>query len=67
MDAVLTAVPIDLNGAVLIDAVRAGKHVMAEKPICATPREGRRVFERVRPRLSALWLSARTSAIAGTS
>jgi len=44
VDAVLTAVPIDLNGAVLIDAVRAGKHVMAEKPICATPREGRRVL-----------------------
>src|SRR6266511_2420206 len=30
IDAVLTAVPIELNAAVLIDAVRAAKHVMAE-------------------------------------
>jgi predicted dehydrogenase len=44
VDAVLTAVPIHLNGSVLIDAVRAGKHVMAEKPICATLDEGRRVL-----------------------
>src|ERR1041384_204621 len=44
VDAVLTAVPIHLNGSVLVDAVRAGKHVMAEKPICATPAEGRRVL-----------------------
>jgi predicted dehydrogenase len=44
VDAVLTAVPIHLNGSVLIDAVRAGKHVMAEKPICATPAQGRRIL-----------------------
>src|SRR5262249_5785046 len=39
VDAVLTAVPIDLNGPVLLDAIRADKHVIAEKPLAATPRE----------------------------
>src|SRR2546422_1959116 len=33
VDAVLTAVPIELNGPVLIEAIRSGKHVLAEKPI----------------------------------
>jgi len=36
VDAVLVAVPIELNGRVLLDALHAGKHVMAEKPIAAT-------------------------------
>jgi len=45
VDAVLTAVPIELNGTVLIDAIRSGKHVLAEKPIAATPREARRVLK----------------------
>jgi len=45
VDAVLTAVPIELNGTVLIDAIRSGKHVLAEKPIAATPQEARRVLK----------------------
>ena len=45
VDAVLTAVPIHLNGVVLGDAVRAGKHVLAEKPIAATPQEARGVLK----------------------
>jgi predicted dehydrogenase len=45
VDAVLTAVPIELNGTVLIDAIRSGKHVLAEKPIAATPLEARRVLK----------------------
>jgi predicted dehydrogenase len=36
LDAVLTAVPIELNGTVLLEALRAGKHVLAEKPLAAT-------------------------------
>jgi len=44
VDAVLTAVPIELNAQVLTDAVRAGKHVMAEKPIAATPREAQEIL-----------------------
>lgn len=39
VEAVLTAVPIGLNSQVLIDAIVAGKHVLAEKPIAATPSE----------------------------
>lgn len=45
VDAVLTAVPIDLNGPVLLDALRAGKHVLAEKPLAATPQEGRQILQ----------------------
>lgn len=44
IDAVLTAVPIELNGRVLLDAVRAGKHVLAEKPIAEAPVQARRVL-----------------------
>jgi predicted dehydrogenase len=43
VDAVLTAVPIELNGPVLLDAIRAGKHVLAEKPIAATPGQARAI------------------------
>src|SRR5262245_24802886 len=39
VDVVLTAVPIAINARVLIDAIQAGKHVMAEKPIAATVAE----------------------------
>ena len=35
VDAVLTAVPIESNGRVLMDSLAAGKHVIAEKPIAA--------------------------------
>jgi predicted dehydrogenase len=38
--AVLIAVPIEVNHSVLMDAMRSGKHVLAEKPIAATPEEG---------------------------
>jgi predicted dehydrogenase len=40
IDAVLVAVPIDLSGGVLIDAVLSEKHVLAEKPLAATPQQG---------------------------
>ena len=45
IDAVLTAVPIELNGTVLLAALRAGKHVMAEKPIAATLGEARVIVQ----------------------
>lgn len=45
IDAVLIAVPIEFNATVLIDAVNAGKHVLAEKPIAATRREALRVLK----------------------
>ncbi|MGC1581123.1 MAG: Gfo/Idh/MocA family oxidoreductase, partial [Candidatus Acidiferrales bacterium] len=48
IDAVLIAVPIELNGRVLLDAVRAGKHVLAEKPIAETPAEALRIVRESR-------------------
>jgi len=45
IDAVLIAVPIELNAAALVDAVKANKHVLAEKPIAATRREALRVLK----------------------
>lgn len=44
VDAVLTAVPIELNAQVLIDSIRAGKHVLAEKPIAATLPEAQEIL-----------------------
>lgn len=43
VDAVLVTLPIHLNARVLIDAVRAGKHVMCEKPIAANLEQAREV------------------------
>lgn len=47
VDAVLIAVPIERNASLLMEAVEAGKHVLAEKPIAATVPEARRVLEAV--------------------
>jgi predicted dehydrogenase len=44
VDAVLIAVPIELNGSILLDAIRAGKHILAEKPIAATRNQARRIL-----------------------
>jgi predicted dehydrogenase len=44
VDAVLTAVPIEMNGSVLLDVLRSGKHVMAEKPIAATMEQARSIL-----------------------
>lgn len=44
VDAVLIAVPIELNFRILTDAILAGKHTLAEKPITATPSEARAVL-----------------------
>jgi predicted dehydrogenase len=41
VDAVLLSLPIHLNAAVILDAVRAGKHVIAEKPLAASWEQGR--------------------------
>lgn len=43
VDGVLIAVPIALNGMVLLDALRSGKHVMAEKPIAASLKQARSI------------------------
>lgn len=48
IDAVLTAVPIELNAALAIEAIRAGNHVLAEKPIAATLAEARQVLDACR-------------------
>jgi predicted dehydrogenase len=45
IDAVLIAVPIEFNAAVLIDTVKAGKHALAEKPLAATRVEARQVLK----------------------
>ena len=45
VDAVLTAVPIELNGSVLFAAIESGKHVLAEKPIADTARAARRILK----------------------
>jgi predicted dehydrogenase len=47
VDAVLTAVPIELNGPILLETLRAGKHVMAEKPIAATLEEARSILSEI--------------------
>lgn len=44
IEAVLVAVPIELNAALAIEAIEAGKHVLAEKPIAATSVEARQVL-----------------------
>lgn len=44
IDAVLISVPVELNAPVLIDAILAGKHVLAEKPIAASPEEALKVL-----------------------
>ncbi|MGC1687152.1 MAG: Gfo/Idh/MocA family oxidoreductase [Candidatus Acidiferrales bacterium] len=54
IDAVLTAVPIELNGRTLLDSVRAGKHVLAEKPIAETPAQALRVVRESRRSLSKI-------------
>lgn len=48
VEAVLTSVPVELNGRVLMDAVRADKHVLAEKPLAATLEEAREVMDACR-------------------
>jgi predicted dehydrogenase len=48
IEAVLIAVPIELNASLAIDAIRSGKHVMAEKPIAATLAEARHVLDACR-------------------
>jgi len=49
VDAVLIAVPIEVNHSVLIDAMRSGKHVLAEKPLAATPEQGLAVLDTPAP------------------
>lgn len=44
IDAVLVAVPIELNASLAIEAIEADKHVLAEKPIAATVAEARQVL-----------------------
>jgi len=39
IDAVLIALPCDLHASVYADAIRAGKHLYAEKPLALTPGE----------------------------
>jgi predicted dehydrogenase len=45
VEAVLSGVPIELNAPILMEALHAGKHVLAEKPIAATVHEARQVLE----------------------
>lgn len=45
VDAVLVAVPIEFSASILVEAVNARKHVLAEKPIAATRREALRVLK----------------------
>lgn len=42
-DVVCVAAPIGLRGGIVADAVRAGKHVLADKPLSASLREARRI------------------------
>jgi predicted dehydrogenase len=45
VEAVLIAVPIEFGAQVFIDAMDAGKHVLAEKPIAATVAEARQILQ----------------------
>jgi predicted dehydrogenase len=44
IEAVLIAVPIEFGAKVFTEAIAAGKHVLAEKPIAATVMEGREIL-----------------------
>jgi predicted dehydrogenase len=45
VDAVLICVPIESSARILVDAIRSGKHVLAEKPLAATVEQGREVLQ----------------------
>ena len=47
VDAVLVTLPIHLNAQVLVESVRAGKHVLCEKPIAANLAQAREVVSEV--------------------
>jgi predicted dehydrogenase len=47
VEAVLLSLPIYLNARWVMKALRAGKHVLCEKPIAATVEEGRRLVREV--------------------
>ena len=48
IDAVVLALPIPLNAKISLEALRAGKHVLCEKPIAADSREARSVVKKAR-------------------
>lgn len=48
VEAVLIAVPIELNARLAIEAIEAGKHVLAEKPIAASVAEALQVLQACR-------------------
>jgi predicted dehydrogenase len=56
IDAVLIAVPIEINASFAVEAIKAGKHVMAEKPIAATTAEAQQVLDacQASPRVVAI-------------
>jgi predicted dehydrogenase len=48
VEAVLISLPIHLNAQVIIESVRAGKHVLCEKPVAANLPQGQEVVAAVR-------------------
>jgi predicted dehydrogenase len=55
VDAVLLSLPIHLNAAWVLKALRAGKHVLCEKPIASNAAEGRRLVHAA-SKSNKLWL-----------
>ncbi|HTB22445.1 MAG TPA: Gfo/Idh/MocA family oxidoreductase [bacterium] len=58
LDAVLISLPIDSQPAYIIQALKAGKAVLSEKPMAPSLAAGRRLLERARPfsRRGPLWM-----------
>jgi len=48
VEAVLVALPIHLNAQVIMESVRAGKHVLCEKPIASNLEQARQVLDALR-------------------
>jgi predicted dehydrogenase len=51
VEAVLISLPIELQPAMVLKALRAGKHVLSEKPVAANLAQGRALLKRTAPYL----------------
>jgi predicted dehydrogenase len=55
VDAVLVCTPPDMHAEIAITALRAGKHVLCEKPLARSSEEGQRMVDEARAAGRVLW------------